>query len=165
MASKPADRLKDRKQGVGRVSIGILDQYVGFRMRRVQNRLSRDFAMATAAQGLRSGIFSSLAIIEANPGISQIELSELVSLDKSVTVSIVDDMESAGWAVRERSKEDRRRHALYITDEGKAHLAELMGIMNQTESAVLHALSPAEMALLGELLDRMYLACLEQPDV
>jgi DNA-binding MarR family transcriptional regulator len=121
---------------------------------------SRDFAAATSAKGLRSGLFSSLGIIEANPGISQSELSREVGLDKSVTVTIVDELEKFGWAVRERSKEDRRRHELFITEEGKAHLDELFTIVGKTEDAVLHQLSPAELHLLSELLDRMYAACM-----
>lgn len=146
-------------QEAGRVSLGRLGDFVGFRLRRVQNQLSRDFAAATSAKGLRSGLFSSLGIIEANPGISQSELSREVGLDKSVTVTIVDELEKFGWAVRERSKEDRRRHALVITEEGKAHLDELFDIVERTEDAVLHQLSPAELHLLSELLDRMYDAC------
>lgn len=154
MKTKPGQGAhRDDMLGIGR-----LNDFVGFRLRRIQNRLSRDFATATAAQGLRSGLFSALAIIEANPGISQVDLSEMISMDKSVTVSIVDDLESAGWAVRGRSTQDRRRHALTITPAGSAHLDELIAIVSQTESAVLGELSPAEMALLGELLDRMYLA-------
>jgi DNA-binding MarR family transcriptional regulator len=160
MAAKPAARSKETSQEqLGRLSLGRLGDFVGFRLRRVQNQLSRDFAAATATQGLRSGLFSSLAIIAANPGVSQSELSREVGLDKSVTVTIVDELEKFGWAKRERSPTDRRRHALFATPEGEAHLDELFGIVGQAEDAVLHQLSPAEMHLLSELLDRMYAAC------
>lgn len=142
-----------------RVSLGRLADFVGFRLRRVQNQLSRDFAAATAAHGMRSGLFSSLAIISANPGISQSEISAEVGLDKSVTVSIVDELEKAGWAERRRSPRDRRRHALFATPAGEEHLKLLFGILQATEDAVLHQLSPAELALLSEMLDRMYAAC------
>jgi DNA-binding MarR family transcriptional regulator len=144
-----------------RISLGRLGDFVGFRLRRVQNQLSRDFAGATAALGLRSGLFSSLAIISANPGLSQSELSREIGLDKSVTVTIVDDLEARGWAVRERSKLDRRRHALHITAEGEVQLEALLKTVARTENAVLHQLSPAELHLLSELLDRMYAACLD----
>lgn len=141
------------------IQLGRLGDFIGFRLRRVQNQLSRDFAEATASFGLRSGLFSSLAIISANAGLSQSELSREVGLDKSVTVSIVDDLERFGWAVREKSKVDRRRHALTITTAGVAKLEELFAILENTENAVLHELSPAELHLLSELLDRMYAAC------
>lgn len=145
-----------------RVSLGRLGDFVGFRLRRVQNQLSRNFAMVTANEGLRSGLFSSLAIIEANPGISQSELSHEVGLDKSVTVTIVDEMEKFGWAERRRSPQDRRRHALYITPAGAAKLSHLFSLMDETEAAVLHQLSPGEMQLLSELLDRMYEAVVRE---
>jgi DNA-binding MarR family transcriptional regulator len=101
-------------------------------------------------------LFSSLAIVSANPGISQSELSGEVGLDKSVTVTIVDELEKFGWAERRRSPQDRRRHALYVTPAGEAKLDALFALMEDTESAALHQLSPDEMRVLSELLDRMY---------
>ena len=145
--------------GAEDLKLGRLGDFVGFRLRRVQNQLSRDFAAATADRGLRSGLFSSLALISANPGVSQNEISRQIGLDKSVTVTIVDELERRGWAARERSQTDRRRHALFTTAKGEAELDELFAILERTEDAVLHQLSRAELHLLMELLDRMYLAC------
>lgn len=141
------------------VNLGRLGEFVGFRLRRVQNQLSRDFASATADRNLRSGLFSSLALIQANPGISQNALSKETALDKSVIVTIVDELERRGWATRERSKTDRRRHALFITGDGESYLNELFAILEHTEDSVLHQLSRAELHMLHELLDRMYSAC------
>ena len=138
------------------LALGRLGDFVGFRLRRVQNQLSRKFAAANADMGLRSGLFSSLAIIAANPGISQSELSSEVGLDKSVTVTIVDELEKYGWAERRRSQEDRRRHALYVTPEGDRQLDRLFARMEEIEGAVLHQLSEAEHQMLNDVLDRMY---------
>jgi len=161
--SNAAKRDVDNK--VEHVRLGRLGNFVGFRLRRVQNQLSRTFATETAGQGLRQGLFSSLAIISANPGISQSELSREVGLDKSVTVTMVDEMEKYGWAERRRSTHDRRRHALYVTPVGEVRLNELFAIMEQTEAAALHQLSEAEMQLLSELLDRMYDAIVRENDI
>ena len=138
--------------------LGRLANIVGFRLRRVQNQLSSEFAAATAARGLRSGLFSSLAIIEANPGIFQREVSDAIGQDKSIVVTIVDQLEAFGWAQRRRSPTDRRRHALYITPEGEAHLDELTVLVTTTEQEVLHTLTSTEHLILNELLDRMYIA-------
>lgn len=142
--------------GGGQISLGRLGGFVGFRLRRVQNQLSRNFALVTASECLRSGLFSSLAIVEANPGISQSELACEVGLDKSVMVAIVDELEKFGWAERRRSLQDRRRHALFVTPAGAGKLDHLFALMDQTEAAVLHQLSPQEMKLLSGLLDRIY---------
>ena len=144
------------------VSLGRLGDFVGFRLRRLQNQLSRDFASATADRNLRSGIFSSLALIAANPGISQSELSKETALDKSVIVTLVDELERRGWATREQSRTDRRRHALFITKDGDSYLNELFEILEHIEDNFLHQLSPADLHMLHVLLDRMYTACLRE---
>lgn len=138
------------------LKLGRLGDYVGFRMRRVQNQLSADFAAATAHYGIRAGLFSSLALIEANPGISQQELSGTVGLDKSITVQIVDELERRGWAKRERSTVDRRRHSLMVLPEGEKTLDDLFAIMVQVEADVLAQLSAEERPIFDAALDRMY---------
>lgn len=144
--------------GPGALDLGRLGDFIGFRLRRVQNQLSRRFSAITAEMGLRQGLFSSLAIVSANPGVSQSDLSREVGLDKSVTVTMVDEMERYGWAERRRSPKDRRRHALYITPAGQAKLDELFALMDETESDALHQLTPEELKQLSEVLDRMYQA-------
>lgn len=139
-----------------RMQLGRLNDYVGFRMRRVQNQLSANFAAATAQFGIRTGLFSSLALIEANPGLSQQELSGTVGLDKSITVQIVDELEKRGWAKRERSTVDRRRHALTLLPAGKAFLDQLFEIMVKVEAEVQMQLSPEERPIFDAALDRMY---------
>ena len=138
------------------MQLGRLNNYVGFRMRRVQNQLSANFMAETAKFGLRSGLFSSLAPIEANPGLSQQELSSTVGLDKSITVQIVDELERRGWAMRERSKVDRRRHALTLLPDGQKFLDQLFDIMDKVEVQVLAQLSPEERPIFDAALDRMY---------
>ena len=91
------------------MSLGRLSSFLGFRLRRVQNQLSRDFSARTRAWGLRQGMFSALEVIAANPDISQTNLSREVGLDKSVMVAMVDDLEARGWVKRTRSTNDRRR--------------------------------------------------------
>lgn len=150
-ARKSSDAETER-----RFQLGRLGDYVGFRMRRVQNQLSADFVAATAHYGIRSGLFSSLALIEANPGISQQELSGTVGLDKSITVQIVDELEKRGWAKRERSKVDRRRHALTVLPDGTKTLDELFAIMVNVEAEVLAQLNAEERLVFDAALDRMY---------
>jgi DNA-binding MarR family transcriptional regulator len=162
MASRSTIQTRAGAGDGGNLSLGRLGDFVGFRLRRVQNQLSRKFASATVDMGLRSGLFSSLAIIAAHPGISQSELSGEVGLDKSVTVTIVDELEKYGWAERRRSPEDRRRHALFVTPEGDQQLDKLFDRMEQVEGAVLHQLTPAEHEMLNELLDRMYEAVVRE---
>jgi DNA-binding MarR family transcriptional regulator len=141
-----------------RVTLGRLGDFVGFRLRRIQNQLSREFAGETQRYGLRHGEFSALAIIAANPGLSQMMLAREVGLDKSAAVSVIDDLERLGFAERRRLPTDRRRYALYATPAGEAALAAMFEKLESVEHDALDALDPSELHLLNTLLDRIYRA-------
>lgn len=141
------------------LSLGRLGDFVGFRLRRIQNYLSRDFSAATSEHNLKQGQFSGLAIIAANPGLSQIELAREIGLDKSLTVQMVDELERRGWAERRRSVVDRRRHDLFVTPDGEAVLDDLFAQLGVVERNSLEVLSNEEHVVLNELLDRIYKAC------
>ncbi|MGF7149972.1 DNA-binding MarR family transcriptional regulator [Sphingomonas zeicaulis] len=148
-----------QSQTEGDLDLGRLGDFVGFRLRRIQNQLSREFAKVTDKYQLRQGLFSALAIISANPGLSQIMLAREVGLDKSLAVMVVDELEARGWAERRRSPVDRRRHALYTTEAGEAWLKEMFAALEMVEHDVLDALGEADRILLNGILDRVYKAC------
>jgi DNA-binding MarR family transcriptional regulator len=138
------------------ISLGRLGSFLGFRLRRVQNQLSRDFSVKTRAWDLRAGMFSALEIIASNPGISQIELSAEVGLDKSAIVPLIDDLEKRAWVARTKSARDRRRNELSITATGKAELDKLFKELEVTEKAGLAMLSDDERRLINRALDKVY---------
>lgn len=138
------------------MSLGRLSSFLGFRLRRVQNQLSRDFSARTREWGLRQGMFSALEVIAANPDISQTNLSREVGLDKSVMVAMVDDLEARGWVKRTRSTNDRRRYKLAITPEGKDTLDALFAELETTEELGLAALTDDERTVVNEALDKVY---------
>ncbi len=144
------------------MSLGRLDNFIGFRLRRIQNYLSSAFTAESVALGLRPGEFSALAVIAANPGVSQGTLAREVGLDKSAAVAVIDDLERLRLAERRRLTADRRRHALYVTGDGEAALDRLFAKLETVERDVLNALSPDDLQVLSSLLDRIYHSCFRQ---
>ncbi|MFC3580869.1 MarR family winged helix-turn-helix transcriptional regulator [Sphingomonas hylomeconis] len=141
------------------LALGRLGDFIGFRLRRIQNQLSNAFTAQSVALGLRPGEFSALAIISANPGLSQGTLAREVGLDKSAAVAVIDDLERLGLAERRRSTEDRRRHALHTTKAGEAALKKLFSRLEAVEKDVLNVLGPHDLQILSGLLDRVYDSC------
>jgi DNA-binding MarR family transcriptional regulator len=158
-----ARRFGIAKPAKADVSLGRLSNFLGFRLRRVQNKLSRDFHLKTAAWGLRAGMFSALEVIAANPGISQTILSREVGLDKSVMVALIDELEARGWVLRTRSEKDRRRYQLTATGEGRTVLDTLFADMDATEQAGLASLTQEERDVISRALDKVYRAYVSPP--
>ncbi len=141
------------------IDLGLLNEVLGFRLRRIQNHLARGFTERLTRPDVKPGVFSALALIEANPGLSQTALASEIGFDKATVVAIVDALERLGWAERGQHKVDRRRSALTITPLGRESLSELHDICLANEAPVYAALSKTERADLFRLLDKVYGAC------
>jgi len=135
---------------------GLLSGYLGPRVRLVWNLLSSKMEAALAPFGLRTGAFSTLALIAANPGCSQNQLAKALGMDKSAVVAIIDDLEARGLASRVRGTQDRRRHALTLTPEGEAFMERMSGVVARVGLPIRGALSKREFEQLLSLLDRAY---------
>ncbi len=145
--------------------LGILANTLGFRLRRLHTLLIKSIGRTISATpgleqaDLRPGTLAALALIAANPGISQTELASLGGYDKTAVMTMVDVLEDKDWAVRRRSPTDRRRHVLGVTPEGERMLRELDRIAIQNEARINAALTEEERRQLYEILDRIYDVC------
>ena len=142
--------------------VGRLDELITVQLRRVDLFLSQAFDIATDREKFPNGVITSLALVVANPGISQNDVSRSTGIDKSGLVAVIDYLEDAGWIVRERSRVDRRRNALRATAAGEARLENLVDTVRGYEEEMLAGVSQKDLAAVRTLLDRMFVSCLQQ---
>lgn len=138
-----------------KLSRGLVDEMIGFRFRRIQNEIGRRFKQRISRDEVNTGTFSALALIDANPGLSQAELSAEIGMDRATIVALVDALEGNGWAKRTRDKADRRRHSLGITAAGRKELARLGALALQNEEVLRRAIGAGGMKDLFALLDKI----------
>jgi DNA-binding MarR family transcriptional regulator len=138
------------------LSPGLMADRLSFRLRSVLGLLGERVTEAFAPFGLRAGSFTSMALIAANPGCSQIELSREGGLEKSSLVSILNELEERGYAVRARSKSDKRRSNLYLTTEGEAVMQQMYTAAMATEVSIRSTFTESELQQLFMLLERTY---------
>ncbi len=137
------------------VRLGMLEGFIGFRLRRAHNRLSRRIYPKMQKSGLHAGEFSALALIAENPGLSQGELALVMGLDKAMIVQLIDKLEKAEWVQRQQAEADRRRNNLHVTPEGYAALKHMHRRFEGYEAALRAALAPQEVDTLLKLLDKV----------
>jgi DNA-binding MarR family transcriptional regulator len=141
------------------INLGILSEVIGFRFRRIQNHLARTFQERIQQREVRPGLFSALALISANPGLSQTTLAREIGFNEATIVVLLDSLESLKWAERRRAEGDRRRSALYVTKAGEKALGELRDLAVANESKVRRSLTKVEVQRLFDLLDKVYAVC------
>ena len=141
---------------------GILEGSVGPRVRLLRNALAARSISVSAPHGLPTGSLTVLALVAANPGISQTALAARAGLNKSALVGIADELEKRGLVARERPEGDRRRYSLTVTAAGEAAMQALFAAVDREERPLRDALGKRDMAQLLTLLDRA-IGALEGP--
>ena len=85
---------------------------------------------------------------------SQRAISDHLGLDASDVVGVLDILETAGMVERRRDPDDRRRHAVVLTEAGEQASRRLVVLRSQVEARVLAGLEPEERRQLADLLNR-----------
>jgi DNA-binding MarR family transcriptional regulator len=110
---------------------------------------------ALAEHGLRVRSYSVLVLAAAEAGPSQRELAEILRLDPSQVVALVDELEGRGLVDRRPAPGDRRANVVVATEEGRDLLARATVSAGLAEHRVLEELDASERIQLVALLRRI----------
>ena len=158
MPSKQSGHLRGHPRGRARggddLDLGPLPGLLGYQLRLAQLAVFRDFERAAGGLGVSPGRFGLLALVEANPGVSQSRLAHAVGLDRSTMVAVLDQLE-VRRLVERRAGPDRRTNGLWLTREGKRLLARLKRRVTEHEARIAARLTAEERAVLFALLRRL----------
>src|SRR5688572_30026869 len=99
-----------------------LDGLLGYRLRRAQGAMHRDYMAAVADLNLTQKQTATLWLIGANPGVSQVTVAAALGMDRATMMAIIDKLEDRALVLRKRSSTDRRRQELLLTPAGQRKL-------------------------------------------
>ena len=134
---------------------GGLDDILGLRLRLAHGAVQRHFTEHFADLGLTQKQVSVLWLIGDRPGTAQADLAIALQMDRATTMTLVHALEKRGLVTRERSATDARRIGFALTDNGVTKLAEARRAVAVNEAWLRARFTPAEIATLKELLDRI----------
>lgn len=117
--------------------------------------LAGKFAERLAPLGLEPRHFGMLTRLAENEGRSQQAIGELMGLNATRMVFLVDELEQRGLVERRRNPSDRRSYALYLTDQGRAKLREAQQTSAGHADRIGASLTDAERTQLTALLRRL----------
>ncbi|WP_324278072.1 MarR family winged helix-turn-helix transcriptional regulator [Blastococcus brunescens] len=138
------------------VNAHALNDDVGFLLSRASGLFVRATNAALVSYGLRVRSYSVLLLAcEATEGVSQRDLAEVLGLDPSQVVLLVDELAESGLVERRPSDQDRRTKLVAATEAGHTLRVRVLPEVDAAVAAQLGDLTSTEQFLLRDLLGRL----------
>ena len=136
----------------------------GFTLTILGEAFSRHIRAVLAEHDLKPRQLRILDLLADRGPIGQRELAELMGIDHSVLVNLLNPLEAARLVKRERDTVDRRRHVVTIAKAGQRRLTQADQAFRDAEEAFFAPLSGDERDQLHALLARLRVATLPAAD-
>jgi len=131
-----------------------LDGLLGYRLRRAQGAMHRDYMAAVSGLEFTQKQTATLWLINANNGVSQVSVAAALGMDRATMMAVTDRLEARGLLVRKRSTIDRRRQELYLTPAGENALRKVKARIIEHEKRFRNLFEPAELTALLSALEK-----------
>ncbi len=156
--STPPKAARALQTPLGRLGEGGMHAIVGYQLAQATIVTTSVFTEGIgAAFDLRPVEFTILALVDGNPDVSARQLADALAVTPPNITMWIDKLETRGFVERERSTTDRRAQHIRATSEGAALARKAVQLAIEREQEALGALSPAERAMLVELLHKVAL--------
>jgi DNA-binding MarR family transcriptional regulator len=130
------------------------DQLLGPLLDLLARRLRAEAESELATFGLRPRHVIALTVLRDLGERSQSDLAESLGIDPTNLVTLLNELESDGLVVRRRSPQDRRRHTVALTGDGKGRLKEIERVLSGLEKRLFSDLGAEDRSTLYGLLHR-----------
>ena len=131
-----------------------LDGLLGYRLRRAQGAMHRDYVAAIAGLKLTQKQTATLWLIDTSPGVSQVVVAAALGMDRATMMAVTNRLQARGLVVRKQSTSDRRRQELYLTAAGEKALHKAKARIIEHENRFKSLFEPAELAALLSALQK-----------
>ena len=134
-----------------------LENLVGYNLKRAYIVVQADFRRTLDKDDLSARLFSTLSLVVNNPDISQSSVARRLGIERSGVVSMIDELQSRGYVVRNPVPGDRRVQALQATPLGLSVYQKALVKVKAHEASLLHDLTDEEQRSLLSLLKKIRL--------
>ena len=117
---------------------------------------AKDRTMAAYEEtGLHPYHYGVMLVLDEGSRETQGSIADALGYDRGQLVGLLDELEEQGLVERKRDPNDRRRHIVRLTSEGKKALRRLRALAKQLEDDFLSPLSDDDRQALHSLLLRL----------
>ena len=126
-----------------------------FEIAETGHALRKAFDRRAVGMGVTRAQWKVLFRLERQPGLRQIELSDMLDIEPITLSRIVDRLEEAGLVVRKADPADRRAWRLHVTAKAQPLIAKLRAVADEMISEAFAGIDPKEIEITRAVLGRV----------
>jgi DNA-binding MarR family transcriptional regulator len=124
----------------------VLNDRLGYLLKHAQQRFTQVSAEALRPYGVTGRQCAILATIDGEGLLSQQDVAQLLEVDRTTMVALIDELETAGLVLRRTHPDDRRKNVVELTSAGRDTLRSAEVARHSAETRFLASLSDAQAA-------------------
>ena len=125
---------------------------LAFLLSQIGAQSARLFAAELTAVGVTPRAYGVLSNLAEDDGQTQQQLADALGIHRNNMVSLIDDLEQAGWVQRHRHSHDRRAFNIRLTDEGARVVQRVQDLLPALDERIGRGLGAEETrTLMGSL--------------
>ncbi|WP_240635863.1 MarR family winged helix-turn-helix transcriptional regulator [Caldimonas tepidiphila] len=128
---------------------------LGYNLAQADIPAKKAFIKYMGPLGLRPVEYTVLTLVMSNENVTQKQLSQALSVSAPNMTLLLDRLEERRLISRTRSEADRRMQIIALTEQGQELMRRAEEISVTMEKEILRHLTPAERAILFELLQKV----------
>jgi DNA-binding MarR family transcriptional regulator len=123
-----------------------LNDRLGYLLKHAQLRFAQLSEEALLPHGVTGRQCAILATIDGEGLLSQQDVAQLLKVDRTTMVALIDELETAGLVLRRTHPDDRRKNVVELTSAGRDTLRSAEVARHSAETRFLASLSNAQAA-------------------
>ena len=151
---KQGDQI-GRGEELGAIARSRLSSLLGFRLRRAENGMHRDFIGSLKPTELTQKQLAVLLLMQESPCVAQIDLCAMLGAGPNTMMACLDRLSDRALIRRVRSRADRRKMELHPTADGLRILEQALALAESHEERFKSRFSLSELEQLMDFLARM----------
>lgn len=139
----------------------ITDSF-GFLSWKLAEKLEEHFERAIGEKFEMKSREVGLMIVVRDQALSQIQIGQMLKLDKNTVRFLIDELEKKQYVYRMKNENNRRENIICLTEQGKLVADEAIKTMSISENEVLNVLTKEEKSKLNQILKKFYIHSYER---
>jgi DNA-binding MarR family transcriptional regulator len=155
MASRPRTRSASLGDNDENLKRAVSSHSLGYQIRYVYRAFVKALADELGKHDVTSSQWSAMRVLWEKDGLSQVELAQLMMVEKASLTSVLEAMANAGLISRVRNSKDRRKVNIFLTAAGRRLKEQVLPVGEAINKRAVRGLSAAELKQFRVLLTKV----------